>query len=500
MASNEILSMVFGEPMKEKEEIERKIETITSNNSESYIEKRITSKVITSSSHDHELLERLSEHNHIEKRAMYNVNDGRNHHHENHIHHEKHFDKSHNDNHQNKTKNVNHYHEYTQNNKHTTQNFEETQPKMYHKARTESLLSSVSSSLVGSIIDNGKHYQNIDQFSDRTLTDGERTPIIEDFKSVKSETTMIPRGFVERDLKSPSSTRPSTVIGGYSNGQSHQIRDIVNQERIKELTEQLREELHFRNSYVTAYSEMSIENELEHLPDEPEEDSVSIASEIMENITSGRHSAHFLNHSTRHSVDPLNIKLKTPMSTRQSSIISVIKHEPKKFEVKEYSLKKPIEPTPNPNPLTPYTLKPKVYNGVQERIQKKKSVLPKSPNPTPRESVISSHYDNIHKNKITNNHMEKKDILVNRMDSIRVSKGNSKNDKNYDFNIKNDKTLICCNCGCHHVFTSGIPNLRFSIIKRVVGTESRRGSVIYPSNRTKKLSTNEKKYFNIATN
>lgn len=376
MPSNELLSMVFGEPVKEKEEIERKIEIITNNNSKSYVEQKISSKIVTSLSNNNDLLERLSEHNSVEKRAIYNVNNEKNYHDKNHSYHEKHLDiKNQKDSHQSTTKHLKNFDEYTYSNEHSKPTLEKYQSKMYHKARTESLLSSIPSSLVGSINGdiNEKNYYNIEQFSDKTLTDGEKTPIIEDLKSLKSEMTMIPKGVIERDLKSPSSTRPSTVIGGYSNEQSHRIRDIVNQERIKELTEQLREELHFKNTYEKAYSEMSIEEELENLPDEPEEDSISIASEFIETISSGRHSAHFLTHSNKNNIETLNIKLQTPVSTRPSSVISVIKKEPKKFEIKEYSLKKPIEPTPNPNPLTPYTLKSKIHCGVQDKIQKKKN-------------------------------------------------------------------------------------------------------------------------------
>uniref|UniRef100_A0A0K0FIP0 SH2 domain-containing protein n=1 Tax=Strongyloides venezuelensis TaxID=75913 RepID=A0A0K0FIP0_STRVS len=505
MTSNDILSMVFGDEGKGKHHFEHKTDTVIE--TKSYVE-NVTSLKVVNPSNEKDLFEALSERNDFERRAMYNVtNDNNNFH--NHRHHNSNRSqhdeitnkRSHRDSYHNDKKNhLEHQHQ-----EHSISHYGNHSSKDYHKSRTESLLSSVSSSLLQSIkndYDNIHHHKSIDQFSESTLTDGERTPFVEDFKSVISERTLLPRQFVQRDLKSPASTRPSTVIGGYKNGHSHKIRDIVNNERVKELAEQLREEIHFRNKFEKAYSDISIEEELAHLPDEPEDDSESVASDFIDNITSGRNSAHFLVYSSKHVVDPMNVKLQTPLSTRPSSVLSIIHQKPRKYEIKEYSLKKPIEPTPNPNPLTPYTIKPKTYSGnVHGRINKKKILAPKSPNPTPRESISIFNNDIQYHDKNIDHSLDKKSTHVNRMDSIRVSKkGGCKDDKNYDFNIKNNKTLICCDCGCHHVFTSGIPHLRFSVIKRVIGTESRKGSIIHPFSDLKKMPINDKNYFNITTN
>uniref|UniRef100_A0A0N4ZBL9 SH2 domain-containing protein n=1 Tax=Parastrongyloides trichosuri TaxID=131310 RepID=A0A0N4ZBL9_PARTI len=499
MAADNLLTMVFGEPITTEKRIEHKVETMIEKGNKQSGEKITTNKVVKNYQNK-TLFETLSEHNDFEQRAMLNITTNNSLHkhddnYKNQSHHEQRFSNITKEDHNYQKK---HYHDVGDK-QHSMSQFNHGS-HIYSKARTESLLSSSSSSLFESVINdfNDRHHHS-EQFSEATLTDGERTPLADDFKSVKSELTMIPQRYVERNLKSPCSSRASTVVDRHSIGQTHEIRNIVTNERIKELTEQLREEIHLRNKYKSSYSEMSIEEELAHLPDEPEDDSLSVASEYFEHFESGRHSAHYLTHSKAHSIDPISVNIQTPISTRAPSVVSVISQKPKKYEIKEYSLKKPIEPTPNPNPITPYTVKPRYTTTVHDKIKKKKNQAPKSPNPTPRQS-IDIHNEAVQRNKLINSALGKKSAYVKRMNSIRVNNPKDKNGVNYDFNIKNDKTLICCNCGCHHVFTSGIPNLRFSVIKRVIGTESRRGSVISPNSEREKMSINDKnKYFNIST-
>uniref|UniRef100_A0AC35TYS0 Dual-specificity kinase n=1 Tax=Rhabditophanes sp. KR3021 TaxID=114890 RepID=A0AC35TYS0_9BILA len=324
---------------------------------------------------------------------------------------------------------------------------------------------------------------------DYSETEGSRTPVPDDYLSTrKSSMTLLPQNVIDQEVNTPFTSRATSVksLQRLKTAPTTTIGNISYNEMAKRLEFELAKkniEKHFKRAVSI---DMSIEQQLAHIPDEPADDSSSVTSYQSDFNESSKHSVHNL-HQHMKSPTPLDIELITPMSTRAPSMLSLRPSLSKnKFEIKHYSLKRPLSvknfrvsqlAVSTKNRLAP--LPPTRSNTI---LENRKSLL--SPIAGTRSSQAGSN---------------------SRPISVAESKAASDGTKqtkreNIRFLVRDEKTITCCNCGCHHVFVSGLPNIKMSVLTKDINPtptyqQSRRSSVSTLTG-FDKLTVNEKrKYF-----